>query len=203
MKLGKNRQTLAIIIIFVVIVGGISGYILNTEENAEEDRHEKSSYVEDHFELEMESENRTMVLWPIPYDAKDEWDEHYGNLSDLVYDLKITEGNGVVEVNKTEHGRALKVAFKGKIKIVRNKKIYRDERNYENKSERYYFDDLTMRNETKMQEDHYFVYSSSDNVEIINFDCYDQFVGELDSQRMVDRYVSGLILEKGWQSVEL
>ncbi len=204
MNVSKNWYLIAIIVILVVAITG--GYIyFDGEENTDsEDFH---SYTEYHFELEMESDNQTTVLWPLPYDAKDKWDESHGNLSEIVYELKVTEGDGSINVNSTKHGRALKVSFNGTIRIEGNKRLYEDEfedeKEYENKSLKYLFDDLTMRNKTKQSKELYFVCSSSDDTKIVYFDCYSKHVGKYDSSGTIGLYIEELTLKKGWQTMEL
>lgn len=197
--MNPSKSVYVIVIIFVLFVAIISGYIYFTGE----EKNNKSSYYEYHFELEIESDNQTTVLWPIPYDAYNQGDKSYGNLSDLINHLEVQEGTGSINVNETEHGRALKITFNDTIRIKGNKRLYKDGGNYNDEYFNYFFDDLTMRNETEDQEDLYFIYSSLENVEIVNFNCYYEHIGELDSVRMVDRNIGDLTLEKGWQLVSL
>lgn len=59
-----------------------------------------------------------------------------------------------------------------------------------------------MRNKTKPSDEFYFVYSSNDDTTIVNFNCYSEHVGELDSHRTIGLYIEDFTLKEGWQSVE-
>ncbi len=193
MNISKKWYVGAVLI--VLIVGTISVYIYYT-------KNDDSAYDEYYFELSIESENQTTILWPIPYDSYNEGDESYGNLSDLVYDLKITKGNGSIEVNKTQRGRALKINFVGQVKIKGKKTIYSERDENHRKRNKYYFDDLTMKDTNKSEGESHLVYSSTNNVKIDGFNCHRDNVGKLDSVRMIDKECSDVTLQEGWQSVE-
>lgn len=195
MTLSKNWYTIAII--FILLVAIVGGYIYFTgEENRDDENF--NSYTEYHYELEIESKEYTTVFWPMPYNPHSEED----NLSKLVNDFEILQGEGNIEVNKTLHGKGLSISFREKIVIEGHRRLYDDEANHNSKWNNYFFEELTMKNKTGDQEDSYLVYSSSDNLKIYNFECYYENVGEYDSDRIVDRYVKDLSLEKGWQTIE-
>lgn len=194
----KNLYIGAMVTILVVAM--LAGYIYFKNNDSSQ------YYTEYHFELEMESDNQTTtVYWPIPHDSYGECDSSDGNLSELVYELEITSGSGLLNINQTKHGRALEVKFNGSVEIKGNERLYEDEyenqKDFENDNLNYSFDDLTMRNKNK--EDTYFVYTSDSDVKVISFYCYIKGVGKLDSEQSITKEKSDLDLEKGWQSVEL
>ncbi len=203
MKLSKNWHV--VVIIFLLFVAIIGGYIYFTggKKSDSDENNNKSSYTEHHFELQIEADNQTTVYWPIPYDSYNEGDEFYGNLSDLVYDLEITEGDGSIRVEDTKEGRALKITFSGLIRIRGNKKIYWDKDQNFNERKKYIFDDLTMRNTNKSQGETYFVYSSANQTEVNEYQCYRENVGKYDSSGTIGLYIEELTLKKGWQTMEL
>ncbi len=177
----RKKMFTTILIILILTSLTFSGCISENDEN--------NTYVKFNFELEVNSDNTTTLLWPIPIDRSPD------NVSNLVDELEINKGDAEYFIDQTEYGPALNITFKDQVNIVAYKK-FEDEENKNTNANKYWFTDLSM--ETNV-ENEYRVYSSN-NIEITNF------VTSVETVDDTPRYFSAnenILLSRGWEIIEL
>lgn len=152
-------------------------------------------YTELIYEVEISDEGDNSVLIPIPVDSPGQSDLNTNNISKLLDHLEILSGDGEYKTIETKYGRALEINFTDNMHIKAKMKWEDQPSDYE----KYFFDELTMENDTN--QDSYNIYSEHGNVNIALFKCYWKRVGEdVDSPFYfkIDDYQ----LTEGWQTIE-
>ncbi len=149
-------------------------------------------YTELIYEVEISGEGDNSVLIPIPIDSPGQSDLNTNNVSKLLDHIEILSGSGEYKTVETKYGQALEINFSDTIHIKAKMKWEDQPSDYE----KYFFDELTMKNNTNQSS--YNIYSEHGNVNIVLFKSYWKRVGEdVDSPFYFE--LKNYQLEKGWQ----
>lgn len=186
-KLLKMKYIATAIVVLLIFISLISSGCIFDQENGHD---WADPYTELTYELVLTSENETTVLLPVPIYNSGK------NVSSLVEEIQMIEGDVDFNLNQTKYGPALNITFEGKAHLKAHKK---EEMN-DGKLDKYKFTDLSMAvNNTGK----YYVYSSSKDANITEFICSEKVGGGEDVDWPHYFSVEELSLEEGWESIPL